>query len=239
VRSGVPQGSVLGPILFVAFVNDLPEAVSSVCSMYADDTKIYNTVENTSQKVQLQGDLDRLVDCADKWQMRFNADKCKIIHIGKNNEQQDYNMRRHGCNDRVMMSKSRMEKDLGVNIDNELKFSKLIEGQVNKANKRLELIRRSFEFLDAEAMKQLFVAVVHPNLEFENVVWLPKFEKDKNLNESVQRRATRIVRGLKGKSYEERLTIPSLQASVIDVCVGVSLMHTSILMAYIRSQKDY
>ena len=78
------------------------------------------------------------------------------------------------------MSKLTMEKDLGVSVDNELKFSKHIEAQVNKANKRLGLIRRSFEFLDAEAMKQLFVAVVRPNLEFGNVVWSPKLEMDKN-----------------------------------------------------------
>jgi hypothetical protein len=72
-----------------------------------------------------------------------------------------------------------MGKDLGANIDNELKFSKNIEGQVNKANKRLGLIRRSFEFLDAEAMKQLFVAVVCPNLEFGNVVWSPNLKRTK------------------------------------------------------------
>jgi hypothetical protein len=210
VRSGVPQGSVLGPVLFIAFINDLPEAVSSVCSMYADDTKVYNTVRNTSQQLQLQDDLDSLVDWADKWQLRFNADKCKVIHLGKNNEQQDYSMRRHGCNDRVMMSKSTMEKDLGVNVDNELKFSKHIEAQVNKANKRLGLIRRSYEYIDAEAMKLLFVAVVRPNLEFGNAVWSPKLEKDKNLVESVQRRATRIIPGLKGKPYEERLKIMKL-----------------------------
>jgi hypothetical protein len=64
-----------------------------------------------------------------------------------------------------------MEKYLGVNIDNELKFSKHIEGHVNEAKKRLGLIRRSFELLDAEAMTQLFVAVVRSNLEFRNVVW--------------------------------------------------------------------
>jgi hypothetical protein len=191
VRSGVPQRSVLEPILFVAFMDDLPEAVFSVCSMHT--------------KVQLQGDLDMLVDWADEWQMRFNADECKVIHLGMNNEQQDYSMRRHGCKKSVIMSKLTMEKDLEVNIDSELKFSKHIEGQVNKANKRLGLIRRSFEFLDAKAMKQVFVAVVRPDLEFGNVVWSPKFEKGKNLIESVQKRVTWIVSGLKGKSYEERL----------------------------------
>ena len=205
VRSGVPQGSVLGPILFVAFINDLPEVVSSVCSMYADDTKVYNTVKDASNKAQLQDDLDSLVNWADTWQLRFNADKCKVLHLGKNNEQQDYSMRRHGCNERVMIEKSSVEKDLGVYVDKELKFSKHVETKANTSNKLLGLIRRSYEFLDAETMKQLFVAVVRPNLEFGNVVWSPRFEKNKNLIENVQRRATRIIPGLKGKSYGERL----------------------------------
>jgi hypothetical protein len=74
-----------------------------------------------------------------------------------------------------------MKKDLGVNIENELKFLKHIESQVNKANKQLGLIRRLFEFLNAEAMKQLFVAVVCLNLEFGNIMWSAKLAKDKNL----------------------------------------------------------
>ena len=87
VRSDVPQVSVLGPVLFVAFINALPEAVSSVCSMYAGDTKVYNTVRNTSQKVQMQGDFDSLDDWADKWQLRLNADRSKVIHL---NSKMDY-----------------------------------------------------------------------------------------------------------------------------------------------------
>jgi hypothetical protein len=82
--------------------------------------------------------------------------------------------------------------------------------QANTSNKLLGLIRRSYEFLDAEAMKQLFVAVVRPNLEFGHVVWSPRFEKGKNSIENVQRRATRVIPGLKGKSYEERLKIMKL-----------------------------
>jgi hypothetical protein len=128
------------------------------------------------------------------------------LNLGKNNEQQDYIMRRHACNDRVIMSMSTLEKDLGVNIDNELKFSKHIEGQVNKANERLELISRSFELLDAEAMKQLFAAVVR----LETSCGHRNLKMTKNLIESVRRRATRIVPGLKGKSYGERLKIMKL-----------------------------
>ena len=88
--------------------------------------------------------MDSLVNWADEWQLRFNADKCKVLHLGKNNEQQDYSMRRHGCNERVMIEKSSVEKDLGVYVDKELKFSKHIEVQANKSNKLLGLIRRSY-----------------------------------------------------------------------------------------------
>jgi hypothetical protein len=210
VRSGVPQGSVLGPVLLDAFINDLPEVMSSMCSMYADDTKVYNTVKDASNKMQLQNDLDSLVDWADAWQLRFNADKCKVLHLGKNIEQQAYSMRRHGCDERVMIEKSCKGKELELCVDKELKFSRHTETQVNKSNKLLGLIRRSYEYQDAEMMKLLFTSVVRPNLEFGNVVWSPRLEKDKNLVESVQRRATGIIPGLKGKSYEERLKIMKL-----------------------------
>jgi hypothetical protein len=210
VRSGVPQGSVLGPVLFVAFINDLPDVVSSLCSMYADDTKVYGAAENVSK---LQDDLDRLVDWADTWQLRFNADKCNVLHLGKNNKQQSYDMRKHGSSDKKTLGKSSLEKDLGVHVDKDLRFSQHIETQVNKANKLLGLIRRSYEYLDGESMKMLFIALVRPHLEFGNVVWSPKLEKDKQLVESVQRRATKIIPGLKNKTYEERLKhmkLPSL-----------------------------
>jgi hypothetical protein len=85
----------------------------------------------------------------------------------------------------------------------ELKFSKYVETQANSFNKLLGLIRRAYEFLDAEAMKQLFVAVVRPNLEFGNVVWSPRFRKDKNLIENVQRRATRIIPCLKASPLKK------------------------------------
>jgi hypothetical protein len=67
--------------------------------MYADDTKVYNTAKDAPNKMQLPNDLDSLVDWADAWQLRFNADKCKVLYLGMNNEQRTYSMRRHGCNE--------------------------------------------------------------------------------------------------------------------------------------------
>ena len=82
VTSGIPQGSILGPILFLIFINDLPDCVKSTCSIFADDTKVYNTSENNNT---LQTDINALQDWSHKWQLHFNCTKCKCIHFGKNN----------------------------------------------------------------------------------------------------------------------------------------------------------
>lgn len=213
VRSGVPQGSVLGPVLFVAFINDLPDVVSSICKMYADDTKVYRQVVTDEDREKLQKDLDELVKWADKWQLRFNAEKCKVLHLGSKNSNFQYSMKKHGSDENVTLEATSLEKDLGVNVDQELKFSKHTEIQVNKANRILGLVRRSYEYLDCESMKHLFCALVRPHLEFSNVAWAPKLQKDKDLIEGVLRRATRVIPGMGELSYEERLkkiNLPSM-----------------------------
>ena len=86
VKSGVPQGSVLGPILFMSFINDLPGTVSSMCAMYADDMKVHSPVNNSEDGDKLQKDLNALVNWANTWQLHFNSEKCKVHHLGKNNE---------------------------------------------------------------------------------------------------------------------------------------------------------
>ncbi len=82
VISGVPQGSVLGPILFIVFINDLPEVVSGLVKIFADDSKIYSAVGNEQQQFDLQDDLDKLCDWSKKWKLSFNASKCKVMHFG-------------------------------------------------------------------------------------------------------------------------------------------------------------
>ena len=109
----------------------------------------------------MQADIDKLVD---KWQLRFNADKCKVIHNGRNNPKQDFTMRLHYSQDRAKLETSQCEKDLGVMVDNELKFSRHVEAQVAKANKILGLIRSSYQFLDKESLRLLFTALVRPHL---------------------------------------------------------------------------
>ena len=110
--------------------------------MNADDTKVYNSVEAEDKQHKLQDDLDNLVDWADTWQLRFNADKCKVLHLGRQNRHHKYKMRKHGSNKSVELQSTELEKDLSVNVDTSLKFSQHVEIQVNKANRLLGLVRR-------------------------------------------------------------------------------------------------
>ena len=88
VLSGIPQGSVLGPILFVIFINDLPEDVLfNFCKMFADDCKLYGAVNQVNL---MQSDLTHMEEWSEKWQLPFNASKCKVMHLGTNNERRNY-----------------------------------------------------------------------------------------------------------------------------------------------------
>ena len=107
-----------------------------------------------------------------------------------------------------------VEMDVGVLVDTDLKFSKHVEEQVNKVNRTLGLIRRSFQFLNRESMKLLFTDLVRPHLEFGYVAWAPRYQKDILLIEDVLRRATKIVLGLTDLKYSERykcMNLPSMK----------------------------
>ena len=214
VTSGVPQGSVLGPVLFVVYINDLPEVLESLCQLYADDTKVFSKVDDPEKQKQIQRDLDSLVAWADKWQLQFNADKCHILHLGYRNQNYPYYMKKHNSSERVKLTASDFEKDLGVLVDSDLTFSKHVETQVGKANRLVGLIRRSFTYLDKDSMRQLFCAIVRPHVEFGNVSWSPRFKKQIEMIEKVQERATRVIPGMKDMTYEQRLRsmkLPSLK----------------------------
>ena len=207
VKSGIPQGSVIGPILFVIFINDMPDIVNSMCQLFADDAKIFRSVSSNNDNKKLQDDLDRLTEWSMEWQLPFNVDKCKSLHIGRNNRKHIYEM------DGKKLEQVKDEKDLGVLIDNELKFHKQTATAIKRANSVLGIIKKSFTLLDVSTLPLLYKSLVRPHLEYANVIWGPYYKEDIKAIERVQRRATKLVSQYKDMPYEDRLralNIPSL-----------------------------
>jgi len=212
VISGIPQGSVLGPSLFVVYINDLPDCIDSSVELFADDSKIFRPVPDSEQNTVLQDDINSLVTWSEKWQLKFNADKCVTLHLGYNNRQHTYSMTSNG-NSQILSSTTE-ERDLGIKIDPTLTFTKHVTTQVKKANQIVGLIRRSFDYLDIPTLKKIYTGLVRPHLEYCVVVWAPRLEKDRQLVEGVQRRVTKLIAATRDLPYSTRLKIfdlPSME----------------------------
>ena len=199
VLSGVPQGSVLGPILFLIYINDLDDSITSNVLKFADDTKLFRKVNTDGDKQHLQNDLDRLVKWSEKWQMLLNFWKCKCLHTGHGNLNVNYKM-----GDTVLGTTVK-EKDLGVTISADMKVSEQCGIAASKGNQILGLIRRNITYKGKKLIIPLYKAIVRPHLEYCIQAWRPYHKKDIDTLERIQRRATKMIPELRDLSYEERL----------------------------------
>ena len=204
VTSGVPQGSVLGPLLFVTYINLMVDKAGSLeIYHYADDLKIYNEIKSSDDVEDLQNGLNNLYDWTKYSLLRFHPGKCVTMRLmpTQTNTQLFYNI------DGTKLRTVNHEEDLGLIIDNELTFKEHIHLKVKKAN-------ALFVHLDKEMFKQLFVALVRPHLEYGAAVWNPYKKELIRLIENVQRRASRQVEGISHLPYNTRLEemkLPTLQ----------------------------
>lgn len=199
VTSGVPQGSVLGPVLFNIFINDLDNRVDGLLIKFADDTKLGGLANTQDERTTLQSNLDWLEDWAERNKMSFNREKCKVVHLGRKNVGHTYRM------GDSWLGSSTSEKDLGVVIDNKLNMSQQCETAARRANAVLGCIRKSIISKTREVIIPLYSALVRPHLEYCVQFWAPHFQKDIDRLEQVQRRATKMIQGLQDMSYEDRL----------------------------------
>ena len=199
VLSGVPQGSVLGPILFLIYINDLDDSITSNVLKFADDTKLFRKVNTDGDKQHLQNDLDRLVKWSGKWQMLLNFGKCKCLHTGHRNLNVNCKM-----GDTVLGTTVK-EKDLGVTISADMKVSEQCGIAASKGNQILRLIRINITYKGKKLIIPLYKAIVRPHLEYCIQAWRPYRKKDIDTLERIQRRATKIIPELRDLSYEDRL----------------------------------
>lgn len=199
VWSGVPQGSVLGPVLFLVYVNDILDNLTSNGKLFADDAKIYRKIKSSEDAITLQADLEKLEEWSLKWLLNFNERKCSVMHVGRENPGHSYTLAG------VQLNTTTSEKDLGVTITSDLKPSTHVSKVAAKANQMLGRIRSTFTYMNIEMFKSLYLGLVRPQMEYAVQAWSPQGRGDINKLEKIQRRATKLVPELSDLSYELRL----------------------------------
>ncbi len=188
VDSGVPQGTVLGPLLFLCHINDIVHMVSSQARLFADDCLLYRQINSHEDHLALQRDLDELQHWADAWGMKFNTTKCYLMSIHRGKKSSYY----YQLNNQFL----KLVQDnpyLGVQISSDLKWTTHINKVCAKSNSTLGFIRRNLKHSGKNLKEQAYISLVRPVLEYASIVWDPHTQKDIDRIEGVQRRAARFV----------------------------------------------
>jgi len=149
IFSGVPQGSVIGPLLFVIYINDLPDIFANLSKLCADDTKILSEISSIDSCDKLQKDLDQAFEWTQDWLLKFNVNKCVVMHYGSNNKEHKYYI------NGFQLAESDMERDLGVIFSTNLKWKNQVITAENSANQMLGRIKKYFIHFDCKLMNLL------------------------------------------------------------------------------------
>lgn len=219
VTSGVPQGGLLGPFLFLLFINDLPRTVSdqSSIALFADDAKCFRTVICPLDCNEFQHDINKLYDWSLTWGLSYNVDKCVVMRITRKRKSSVSSLavspyEAGGHTLKVVAS----QKDLGVIITNKLTWSSHIECVVAKANRMLGFLRRNCANIGTDSKRTLYLSFVRSQLGYASEVWAPQSTINHlRVLEGVQRRATRFILNCSYKvcerpDYKSRLALLKL-----------------------------
>ena len=201
VISGVPQGTVLGPLLFLIYINDLePELKKSILRIFADDSKIVKTIRNQSDHDELQDELNNAIKWADSNNMELNHTKFQLMHYGK----EDHLKSSYQTGLATLNSETDI-KDLGVYLSADLTWEKQITEAIKMGRKFLGWILRSFTARSAEVLLFLYKSYVLPRLEYASILWSPYQQKYICRIEAIQRKITAKIDELQNLNYHQRL----------------------------------
>ena len=204
VESSVVQGSVLGGPLFTIYIDDMTEEAREeilkiLMKIFADDTKVAKLVESLKDREEMQKTIEKLAAWAAKWEMRFNVNKCKVLHVGSKNPRYEYTLNGE------KIATANEEKDLGIWMDTSLKPTKQCTVAARSANFALGQIQRAFHYRRKSNLVPLYKSFVRPKLEFAVAAWCPWQEGDIKVLERVQERLIRMISDVQGATYDEKL----------------------------------
>lgn len=235
VTSGVPQGSILGPLLFLLYINDMPLIThSTTLALFADDAKCFKAIRSQDDAQQLQSDLDRLSTWSDTWKLKFNSSKCKVMSVTRksaaNRIDYDYSL------NNLVLEHVGTFKDLGVVIDSTLSWRANIQTLLTRTKRVCGMIKRSIGYsAPVSVSAQLYKSLARCHLEYCSPVWSPHYTRDVKAIESIQRGMTRYILGYPPRSttYVDRcLQLDVLPLSLRREVADLTLFHRCLHGTY-------
>ena len=189
VVSGVPQGSVLGPLLFLLFINDIDNNIQSPLRLFADDTILYREIWSKDDHNIIQNDIQTLFKWSQTWKLDFNVTKCKVLTISNKKDPDKFN---------YTLNTDPLEhvdshQYLGVTINSKLRWNTHVSAITAKATRTLNVIRRTLHPCHPEVKKVAYMSLVRPKLEYSSAAWNPYTQNDTTQLEKVQRNAARFI----------------------------------------------
>ena len=206
VTSGVPQGTVVGPILFLIYINDIQSGISSRMRLFADDSVIYRSIDTNNDHLALRDDLARLDQWASTWQMTFKPEKCYVMSITNKRSASVFQYSLKG----VPLQTVSSWPYLGVEIDNKLTWTPHLNKVIRSATRTLGVVQRTLHAAPQACRRVAYQALIRPKLEYASTAWSPQTPGKIRQLEAVQSKAARFV----AHSYSRHTSATALKSNL-------------------------